>query len=247
MLDAEYAIQIFERHYNRAKSYLPPRFTVLELGPGDSLATSIIASTHGALKIYLVDVGSFASMKLLPYNQIRQRLAARMPTESSPLSFQSISEMLVVTNTTYLTSGLRSLKTIPDNSIDFVFSQAVLEHVALSEFEDTIRQQYRLQAPGGIASHEIDLQDHLAHSLNSLRIAHFRWESNLFASSGFYTNRLRASQIHDIFTAVGYRLLNRRDYRWSTIPISRAKLRPEFNSFTDDDLIIRGMDLVVQK
>ena len=247
MLDAEYAQQVFLRHYNRAKSYLPPNFVVLEVGPGDSLSTSVIAAAYGATKVFLVDVGGFASTRIEAYNQFCQALARRLPSAASLGSWRTVSEMLDATHTTYLISGLESLRTIPDCSVDFVFSQAVLEHITLSEFVETVGELYRLQKPGGIASHRIDLQDHLAHGLNSLRFSHSRWESRLFATSGFYTNRLRAGQIVEIFMAAGYHVLDQQEDKWPALPLNRAKLHRDYARFSDDELIIRGLDILVQK
>jgi hypothetical protein len=247
MLDAEYAQKVFLRHYNRAKSYLPPDFVILEVGPGDSLSTSVIAAAYGATKVYLIDVGSFASRRIEAYNQLRQALARRLPSAASLRSWRTVSEMLDATHTTYLVSGLESLKSIPDRSVDFVFSQAVLEHITLSEFVETVDELYRLQKPGGIASHRIDLQDHLAHSLNSLRFPHSLWESKRFAASGFYTNRLRAGQIVEIFTTAGYHVLDEQEDKWPALPLNRAKLHCDYTRFSDDELIIRGLDILVQK
>src|SRR5438309_2175417 len=42
-------------------------FTVLELGPGDSLFTAVIARSLGASQTWLVDTGSFATMAIQPY------------------------------------------------------------------------------------------------------------------------------------------------------------------------------------
>jgi hypothetical protein len=250
MLDAEFALAVFSRHYERARPYLPPSFSVLELGPGDSLATAVIAASRGADRVYLVDVGPFATLELPPYIRLldivrnRRCFGANLPT------FGSVSEMLRVTNSAYLTDGLNSLRTIPADSVDFVFSQAVLEHVRLAEFTETILQLYRIQKRGGVGSHRIDLQDHLAHSLNSLNSLRFPgsvWESRFFSSSGFYTNRLRSCEIVDAFSSAGYTVLSRTDDRWVELPIAMRNLHPDYSHFPAHELAVRGMDLLVRK
>jgi SAM-dependent methyltransferase len=243
MLDPEYAVGVFDRHYARAKARLPPAYTVLELGPGDSLATALVAAAHGAEKVWLVDAGVYASQDIEAYRPLCQRLAS----SSNGVRYHSVSHMLEATHATYLTNGLASLHTIPADSVDLIFSQAVLEHVAWDEFNETIHELHRVQRPGGVSSHRIDLQDHLAHGLNSLRFSRALWESDLFAKSGFYTNRLRASQIVAAFTAAGYALLSRQDDRWPTLPLPRRRLHPDYAAFPEDDLLVRGLDLVVQK
>ncbi len=37
-------------------------------------------------------------------------------------------------NIIYLTEGLKSLREVPDASVDFLFSNTVLEHIRLKEF-----------------------------------------------------------------------------------------------------------------
>lgn len=68
----------------------------------------------------------------------------------------------------YLTEGIKSFSTIKTGTVDLIFSQAVLEHVCKHEFLDTMRECSRVLTPDGVASHRIDLKDHLGGSLNSL-------------------------------------------------------------------------------
>src|SRR5467141_3811336 len=49
-------------------------YTVLELGPGDSLFTAVIAKSLGASKTWLVDAGSFATMAMQPYAELMDYL-----------------------------------------------------------------------------------------------------------------------------------------------------------------------------
>ena len=247
MLDPGYALSVFRKHYDQAKTYLPPSYSVLELGPGDSLATAVMAASYGADKVFLVDVGPFASMSIEPYRALLKALSGQEAARNIPENCHSVADMLAATNAVYLTGGLQSLRALPDASVDFVFSQAVLEHIASGEFIETIRELHRLQKPGGVASHRIDLQDHLAHSLNSLRFSSSLWESRFFAGSGFYTNRLRAGQIVDIFTSSGYNVLARQDDKWPALPIQRRKLHRDYASLAENELLIRGLDLFVQK
>jgi SAM-dependent methyltransferase len=247
MLDSDYAIEVFDRHYRRVEGSLPRGFSVLELGPGDSLATAVIAASRGASKVYLVDAGAFATGDdVRSYNVLAQRLAALgHPVPGSP--YRTVAEMLAATRALYLTDGLRSLATIPEHSVDLVFSQAVLEHVVRGEFDATIRALYRLQKPGSLCSHRVDLQDHLAHSLNSLRFSRETWESPLLASSGFYTNRLRASQLLASFEAAGYDLHAYEAERWPSLPLPTSKMHQEFAVLAEDNLRVRGLDIVARR
>ena len=55
----EYALRIFRRHFDAASlAGKADGFVGLELGPGDSLDSALIAKTFGASKTFLVDVES---------------------------------------------------------------------------------------------------------------------------------------------------------------------------------------------
>ncbi len=121
MLDPRYAVDVFDRHFRLAPAPLPDAFAVLELGPGDSLATAVIAASRGAGSVYLVDAGRFASVEDVgSYNALAAHLASLgRPVRGAP--FATVADMLAATNAHYLTEGVRSLASIPARSIDFVF------------------------------------------------------------------------------------------------------------------------------
>lgn len=247
MLDPDYAISVFARHYERVRSSLPPAFSVLELGPGDSLATAVIAAAHGGGRSYLVDAGAFAGAQdVSPYNRLAERLShGGLTVPGAP--FSSVAQMLRDTNATYLTGGVSSLQGLAAASLDFAFSHAVLEHVRLGEFDRTVAELYRLQRPGSFSTHRIDLQDHLDHSLHSLRFSESFWEAPLVASSGFYTNRLRPAAIVQSFTRAGFSVLDRGEARWPQVPLPTSVLHGDFAAMSADELSIFSLDLLARK
>jgi hypothetical protein len=247
MLDPMYAVTVFDRHFQEAAASLPKGFTLLELGPGDSLATALIAASRGAARVYLVDAGPFASVsEVASYNALAERLTALgRPVPGAP--FASVDAMLKATGAIYLTDGVRSLRSIPPASVDFVFSQAVLEHVALGEFDETIAALHDVQKPGTLSSHRVDLQDHLEQSLHSLRFSEQTWESRLFTASGFYTNRLRAAQVITRFEKARYEILSSVADRWPAVPLAPAKMHPSFAAMGEDELRVRSLDIVARR
>jgi hypothetical protein len=50
----------------------------------------------------------------------------------------TLTEIVTLCDGKYLTSGLASLKAVPDCSVDFVYSHAVLEHISKYEFDATL-------------------------------------------------------------------------------------------------------------
>jgi SAM-dependent methyltransferase len=245
MLSPDYARAVFHKHFELARGYLPPSFRVLELGPGDSLATAILAAAEGAGEIILVDAGDFAERDVDAYRPLLSTLRVRLFLE--PRDLEDLESLLRACRTRYLTGGLRDLRALESDSIHFTFSNAVLEHTPLMEFEETLHELYRVQAPGGVGSHQIDLRDHLGNSLHSLRFSRKVWESGAFRSSGFYTNRMRASEILDAFTRVGYEVVCADQAKWASLPLRRHVLHESFRGFDEEDLRTYGLTLVVRK
>src|SRR5215510_294565 len=162
MEQPEYAYSVFRRHFDRVKF---PRqqngFAVLELGPGDSLSSAIIAHALGASACYLVDTGAFAQSDLKPYRAMAAFLQEQSLNPVKMGSVSSLDELLSRCHAFYGTSGVLSLHAIPDQSLDLIWSQSVLEHIKEAEFQDVVRELRRVIRPDGVCSHHIDLKDHL--------------------------------------------------------------------------------------
>lgn len=242
-----YSTKIFKLHAERA---YPNGFlrdaVVLELGPGDSIASAVIAMAHGASQSYIVDMGHFASIDIAFYQSLVSTLkknGLQPPNLSKATSFEDV---LKVCNAEYMTNGLSSLKLIPSKSIDFIWSHSVLEHVRKHELADVLRELKRVLKPDGFASHNIDFQDHLASSLNSLRFSEKVWESSLFVDSGFYTNRIPAIEMHKMFRDIGFKIVREEFGQWPRLPISRSDLHSDFHMYGDDELINRTSHVLLR-
>lgn len=243
----EYAINVFRKHLVQSgfDSSLKG-WKVLELGPGDGVATALIAASYGG-ESALIDVGSFANETLRPYLVLGEQLAQEGLNPPDLSCVLTVDDILKACNSEYLTCGLDSLKSVQDESIDLVFSHAVLEHVRVGEFAETMRECYRVMKPGAVASHRIDLRDHLGGGLNNLRIPSALWERDFFATSGFYTNRLSFSEIQRQMAAVGFDILSVVENRWPAPPIKRHQIAKEFRGRSDEELCVPGFDIVLRR
>jgi hypothetical protein len=249
MRDPDYAISVFETHWRRAGSPAPG-FTYLELGPGESWATALVAWTYGARAGTLVDAGDFAVRDIASYRPLLKRLAQkpRVRDVRELRELSSLDALLATVGAEVRTDGLAGLKALPSNSVDLVFSQAVLEHVPLADFAATAVELHRIQKPNGVGSHRIDFKDHLQGSLNNLRFSEAVWEKPCFARrSGFYTNRLRFSAMRDAFTRAGFSVTVPEQNRWETLPIARDKIAMPFRDLSDDDLRTSGAVFMMTK
>ncbi len=243
----EYAYGVFQQHFERS-CFLGKEggFVALEVGPGDSLLSAIVARAHGANKCYLVDVGAFAIEDLTAYRDMAEFLRLRnLPTPNMD-KVADLKELMESCNAVYGTQGLRSLQGIPSESVDFIWSQAVLEHIRRHEFLDIMLELRRILRPNGICSHQIDLKDHLGGALNNMRFASRWWEMNWMATSGFYTNRLRYSEMIEIFHETGFEVDVVAINRWDAVPLRKSSLAKEFGKLSVDDLLVREFDVLLK-
>ncbi len=221
-------------------------FGVLELGPGDSLSSAVIARSLGASRVWLVDAGAFAAMNMVGYAGLFDFMRHKgfdLPFKSEPLT---LDDMLMQCSAAYLTEGVRSLGQMPSASVDFCYSNAVLEHIPKGEFTRLADELLRILKPDGVSVHRVDLKDHLGGNLNNLRFSEATWEGALFRNSGFYTNRIRFREMLGVFEQAGFECRLPRVVRWGKLPTSRAKLDSSFRHLSDDDLLVSGFDIVLK-
>jgi len=232
--------------YHREFSDGQPR-AILELGPGDSAGMALVAKAMGMETSYLVDVGDFATPEMAVYRRLLDCIADNGYAALTGVDMSDRNAMLASVNAIYLTHGTGALKEIPDASVDVLFSAAVLEHVARSEFQHLIDETFRIMRPGAIAHHQIDLMDHLGGALNNLRFSESVWEHGLMSNSGFYTNRLRFSEILDRVKKAGFAFAVTQVTSWPSLPTPRRSLARAFEAFPDEELRIATFGLLLQK
>ncbi len=242
-----YAYTVFRHHFKRSDFMRKNgKFVSLELGPGDSLLSAIVATAHGSDKCYLVDAGAFATEEIAPYLEMADFLRLHnLQTPTLDITFD-LADILASCNAVYLTQGMNSLRDIPSGSVDFIWSQAVLEHIRSHEFLGTMQELRRVLRPDGVCSHRVDLKDHLGGNLNNLRFSTRIWESNWIANSGFYTNRLRYSDMNKLFKEAGFNVEIVAVNSWNSMPTPRHLMAMEFQSLTDEDLLIKEFDVLLR-
>lgn len=248
MNDPGRAIRTFEKYYQRAceRAIIPQSFTVLELGPGDSILSGLAARSMGASQVWLVDAGAFAETDLAACHRTQTLLKHTGHIDLDLADAKSIDEVLRRANLIYLTRGTASLTEIPDASIDFFWSQVVLEHVPYKEFPEFLRQLRRVVKPQGIGVHSIDFRDHLSNALNNLRFSHAIWESQIFRNSGFYTNRIRPSSMLTYFKDANFNAEVVASTYWPKIPTSRSVMSPSFSRLPEDELRLAEYEVILR-
>ena len=104
---SKYALQVFETHVKHAGlTYSDLRGKkILEIGPGDSIATALIAYAHGA-SATLIDSGHWARDELKLYLDLVKIMASNGLHVPDISNAQSTDDILKACNGQYYTSGL---------------------------------------------------------------------------------------------------------------------------------------------
>lgn len=248
MNSPERAVKTFETFYARALKHqpLPAGFRSLELGPGDSILSGLAARAHGASHAWLVDAGRFADTDVEGCRAVIELYHSQGKTMPDVAAAATINDVLDKAGVTYLVNGTASLAEIPDGSIDFFWSQVVLEHVSKREFPQFMRELRRVAAPGAIGVHSIDFRDHLGGALNNLRFSEGVWEGDLFTKSGFYTNRLRPREMIGMFRDAGFDVEVMNEVRWPEIPTDRKAMAREFDGMPDEDFMVAESEVILR-
>jgi Methyltransferase domain len=249
MVRADYALEIVTRHAALAGIQWAG-LSVLELGPGDSVGNGIIAYALGAERSVLVDAGAWATREPQIYAQFIGTLRALLPDtkrlDSAAERWRTFDELLDAFNISYLTSGLESLQSLPAHSIDYCFSEAVLEHIRVAEFDQSMVELHRIVRPNSVSTHVIDYKDHLQAGLNNMRFSARTWESALFVRSGFYTNRLRHRDVKGSLSKAGWKVLSDSPTLWPEVPIDRKAIHGELQRYTHDELRVRESAILLR-
>jgi SAM-dependent methyltransferase len=249
MLDSDYAIGVFDRCYEAAGNP-PPGFTFLELGPGDTLSSAVIGRARGAKFGWLVDAGSYASQNLSIYSELLVRLSKETPDVGlgQLRNAPNVQTLINLCDTAYLEDGLESLKKIPDDACDFIFSNAVLEHVPKDQFSPIMVEFFRILKPGGISPHMIDFRDHLGGDYNNLRFSEKLWEAPWFSQrSGFYTNRLQCSEVEAIMKDAGFNVTLSSVLPRDCTPSDRGTFNADFSNLDDAAFTVKEALVTLKK
>ncbi|MDR0746881.1 MAG: class I SAM-dependent methyltransferase [Helicobacteraceae bacterium] len=156
--NAAYCRSVWQTHIDAFKRFTPNTMPcrIAEFGPGNSIGVGICALLDGACEYYAFDAYSYADrasalvlldrlVELADYDKDRSDRIRRVlngeKDETIKVDYVAPWENVVV---------------LP--KVDFVFSQAVLEHV--DDLENFYRAQAQILDRGGLCSHQIDFRSH---------------------------------------------------------------------------------------
>ena len=238
----------FDRHFKKMQKYSDIKEPVImELGPGNALTSSIFAKVVNSKKIYLVDSFDLANKNIALYKNIINELPKDERKKFSEVNFQNLNSFLESINAKYYSNCLEDLKNIDDNSIDFLFSHSVMEHVRSNDLKILISEMYRILRKGGLSSHVIDFSDHLGFGLNNLRFSKRFWELDFVANSGFYTNRVSSVEMIHLFEKKGFKIIKKKLIKWQKSPIRKNDIHKDFSHFTNKDIKYHNLEILLTK
>jgi SAM-dependent methyltransferase len=97
---------------------------------------------------------------------------------------------------------------LPDGSVDLVFSNVVLEHVPVTDVHRLFAEARRILRPNGYMAHLIDPSDHFSHGDAAISPVNFlRFSARQFArynTSFMFQNRLRAGRWRELIEQHGF-------------------------------------------
>jgi len=137
------------------------------------------------------------------------------------------------------------LRSLPAGSVDWVFSQAVMEHV--DRPAHTYREAFRCLRPGGFMSHQIDFRSHETAPEWNGHLKYPGWQWRLMRGNRpWFINRLPYSAHLRMQQDAGFTIL---DEMPQTQPnaLRRSQLAREFETMTQQDLQVAGAMIVSQR
>lgn len=242
----EYVYGVFSKHYNRVSKILSKeKFVGLEIGPGGYFSSSVISYLHGCQKTLMVDVDNIDPNAIKNYGKLVEFLEGKGFNVSELKNLKDVDQILQTVNGEFLERGIHSLREIPSSSVDFIWSNACLEHIYLEDFSDLMCETRRILKKEGVCSHTVDLQDHLDLSLNNLRFSPEEWETDEIKKSEFYTNRIRFKEMLQIFEKAGFHVDLVQIRRWENLPINIQKINAHFLQNKEEDLNVSRFDVLL--
>lgn len=239
--------------------------SVLEAGTGWNAISAILFYLMGARIIYTYD--------LLPH--VRYRLVQNVIYELEKQIEQihlitcrpkflvinrlkrlkdssDIETMLNSANIIYKAPADVTRTGLPDNSIDLVYTNAVLEHLPESSIHGLMVEVKRILKKQGVVYHLIGLGDHYASFDKNISTINFlqypEWLWRIFAKNKIsYHNRLREKQFLEIFESHGIKIkkVNSKTDPHDLEILKTIRVDKHFSGMKDEELAVYKSEVIL--
>lgn len=228
---------------------------IFEFGAGWDLYSNLLLWCLGAERQTTIDIRRWAKadainaviehLKLdppngavrVPEHQVAQRSLERDLLQHYGISYRAPADARNVN--------------IEDNFFDFILTTSVLEHVPTGILNSIAIECHRILKPGGYMRHVIDFSDHYAHSdgsiseFNYLRFGSSAWK--LHNPSIHFQNRLRRTDYERLFLDAGFVIERSEPWLGSKADLASITIHPEFERYSEQDLLEIGCALALRK
>jgi hypothetical protein len=165
----------------------------------------------------------------------------------------SVRELLERARVEYRAPADATKSGLPDESVDVVFSNSVLEHVAREVILEMMKESRRVLKRGGLAVHSVNCGDHYAYFdknitfINYLTFSERDWR--FWNNKLLFQNRLRPSDFLKLAELAGLEIalakFKPRQALLDALP--RLKIAPEFQNYPREQLCSTSIDFVARK
>lgn len=259
---ASYALGLYERHTADIKTLRPDGLLgakVLEVGPGPHLGTSFLCALSGAQAV-AIDIYPYLLPEHMSVIEALTAMVRKKPELMFPDAPQDLEAHLA--DTVVLRDGQLSFNPqrlqyrcpcdaantgLPGESFDLVFSHAVFEHVR--QPREVLLETARLLKVGGVASHQIDLRNHIDQSRpNAHRyVSHRTWQW-MTSNRSVFINRLARSDWEALYAEQGLPVERVVETERASLPPEElSAVHREFRHLTLEDMSCMSIHLVGRK
>lgn len=255
-------VENFEKHLKRYLSQTSPLLgkAVLEIGPGPDLGTGIVFLAKGAKNYTAIDRFSLLRENQYFYevllNELEQNHLIFSETRQKELKhiISETGKKTDLENPMFVykkLEGQRKEHFRLNQKFNFVFSQAVLEHI--DNVAEIFKSMYENLEAGGTICHEIDFQTHASiirnrDPLNILRYPEWLYRSCLYFPGA--PNRLRLSEYEAIARKTGFfnvEIIPLHTMSPSQVQNVKASLPFPFRNVSNEELQILSAVLIARK
>jgi SAM-dependent methyltransferase len=179
----------------------PDGLSIVEIGPGSDFGAQLLLASMGA-KITLAD-RFLAPFDPDYHSKLYAEVAKRWDGPKKELE-AAIRGGYKATSLRLVPEQAENMKSIPDASADFIFSNAVLEHVA--DARAVTSELARISKPGGTGMHQIDWRNHrdFSRPLEHLVMPEEEFQDTAPKNAYDFGNRLRMIEFRAYFEAAGF-------------------------------------------